>query len=102
MGWKEWYVIGVSLATVALWCANTALQPYLGQMGITAIVPMVGFFGFGILNKARCPSLPCCCCCCSTSTSGAMRRIDRQTKPMSHNRRHLTFPGRSARHCVKL
>ena len=53
MGWKEWYVIGVSLATVGLWCANTALQPYLGQMGITAIVPMVAFFGFGILNKAR-------------------------------------------------
>ena len=41
----------ISLGTVALWCGNSALDKYLGQMGIVAIIPMVFFFGFGLLNK---------------------------------------------------
>jgi di/tricarboxylate transporter len=50
--WKQAYVIFISLATVGLWCANSVLDKYLGQMGIVAIIPMVFFFGFGLLNKA--------------------------------------------------
>jgi di/tricarboxylate transporter len=57
MGPAEWYVIAVAIATVGLWCANTALSRYLGQMGIVAILPMVAFFGFGILNKVPLASL---------------------------------------------
>ena len=57
MGWQAVYVVAVALATVALWCANGALAPYLGQMGIVAILPMVAFFGFGILSKVRLRSL---------------------------------------------
>jgi len=45
----------IALATVGLWCANSALDKYLGQMGIVAIIPMVFFFGFGLLNKASFP-----------------------------------------------
>jgi len=41
----------VSIITVALWCANTILQPYTGNMGVVAVLPMVAFFGFGVLNK---------------------------------------------------
>ena len=53
--WKQAYVIFISLATVGLWCANSALDKYVGQMGIVAIIPMVFFFGFGLLNKASRP-----------------------------------------------
>ena len=49
-------MIFIALGTVALWCANSALDKYVGQMGIVAIIPMVFFFGFGLLNKAS-PSL---------------------------------------------
>ncbi|CAL5222730.1 g5137 [Coccomyxa viridis] len=49
--WKQAYVIFIALGTVALWCANSALDKYVGQMGIVAIIPMVFFFGFGLLNK---------------------------------------------------
>lgn len=45
------YVVAISVATIGLWCANTALSKYTGQMGIVAIVPMVAFFGFGLLSK---------------------------------------------------
>ena len=44
----------VSVATVGLWCANGALADVLGEMGIIAVLPMVAFFGFGVLGKA-CP-----------------------------------------------
>lgn len=53
-------MILVSLATVGLWCANSALAPYLGDMGIIAILPMVAFYGFGILNKVILPFGPPC------------------------------------------
>ena len=53
--WKQAYVIFIALGTVGLWCANSALDKYVGQMGIVAIIPMVFFFGFGLLNKARPP-----------------------------------------------
>ena len=48
---KQGYVIGISLLTVALWCANSWLQRWTGEMGIIAILPLVAFFGFGILGK---------------------------------------------------
>ena len=56
--WKQAYVIFTALGTVALWCANSALDKYVGQMGIVAIIPMVFYFGFGLLNKASPPTLP--------------------------------------------
>ncbi len=49
--WKQIYVVAISVGTIGLWCANTALSKYTGQMGIVAIVPMVAFFGFGLLSK---------------------------------------------------
>lgn len=45
------YVIVVSVVTVALWCANTFVQQWLGNMGVVAVLPMIAFFGFGVLNK---------------------------------------------------
>ena len=45
------YVVAVSAATVALWCANATLTPVLGGMGVTALLPLVAFFGTGVLTK---------------------------------------------------
>ncbi|KAG2437638.1 hypothetical protein HYH02_011277 [Chlamydomonas schloesseri] len=53
------YIIVVSLLTVAAWCANTFLQREVhksiyattGEMGVIAVVPLVAFFGFDVLNK---------------------------------------------------
>ena len=50
------FVLLVSVATVGLWCANGALADVFGEMGIIAVLPMVAFFGFGVLGKA-CPWL---------------------------------------------
>lgn len=45
------YVVVVSLATVALWCCNNLMAQYTGEMGVLAILPLVAFFGFGVLSK---------------------------------------------------
>lgn len=45
------YVILVSLITVGAWCCNTYLSQYAGEMGVLAIIPLVAFFGFGVLSK---------------------------------------------------
>ncbi|KAG1667046.1 hypothetical protein FOA52_000407 [Chlamydomonas sp. UWO 241] len=45
------YVIVVSLLTVGLWCANSALQDVTGEMGVLAALPLVAFFGTGVLSK---------------------------------------------------
>ena len=57
---KQVYVITVSIATVALWCANSWLQRWTGEMGIIAILPLVAFFGFGILGKVSPPRISSC------------------------------------------
>ncbi|KAG0164079.1 low-affinity phosphate transporter [Apophysomyces sp. BC1034] len=40
-----------TLATIALWCAEGAMQNTVGDMGIVAIIPLFVFFGLGILDK---------------------------------------------------
>ena len=51
--WQQVYIVAVSLLTVALWCFNSKLQGVTGEMGVIGILPLVAFFGFGILHKAR-------------------------------------------------
>ncbi|KAI8592881.1 SPX domain-containing protein [Geranomyces variabilis] len=48
---KQWFIIGVSFLTIILWCAESALEAYVGDMGVIAIVPIVAFYGMGLLNK---------------------------------------------------
>ncbi|CAJ0753709.1 11900_t:CDS:2, partial [Entrophospora sp. SA101] len=45
------YVILVTIITIVLWCVEKKLEYFLGDMGIIAIVPLVLFFGTGILTK---------------------------------------------------
>ncbi|KAL7422800.1 low-affinity phosphate transporter [Cryptotrichosporon argae] len=47
----HYYVLGVSAATIALWCAEKSMEGVVGDMGIIAIIPLVAFFGAGILSK---------------------------------------------------
>uniref|UniRef100_A0A7S0WPN7 SPX domain-containing protein n=1 Tax=Chlamydomonas leiostraca TaxID=1034604 RepID=A0A7S0WPN7_9CHLO len=45
------FVIIVSVVTVGLWCANSVMRDYTGEMGVVAVLPMIAFFGFGVLSK---------------------------------------------------
>lgn len=44
-------VLAVSFLTVALWCSLSFSEPAFGSMGVLAAVPLVAFFGSGILTK---------------------------------------------------
>ncbi|KAH8811562.1 SPX domain-containing protein [Xylogone sp. PMI_703] len=47
----QWFISLVTLATIVLWCVTHQLEWLFGEMGIVAIIPMVLFFGTGILTK---------------------------------------------------
>ncbi|KAI8905062.1 SPX domain-containing protein [Gorgonomyces haynaldii] len=45
------FVIGVSVLTIVLWCLESTMEGIFGDMGVIAIIPIVFFYGFGILTK---------------------------------------------------
>ncbi|CAG8959713.1 hypothetical protein HYFRA_00001619 [Hymenoscyphus fraxineus] len=47
----QWFISIVTLATIMLWCVSHQLEWLFGDMGIIAIIPLVLFFGTGILTK---------------------------------------------------
>ncbi|KAL4891652.1 SPX domain-containing protein [Aspergillus ambiguus] len=47
----QWFISIVTLGTIVLWCVSHQLEHVFGDMGVIAIIPMVLFFGTGILNK---------------------------------------------------
>ena len=47
----HYYVLGVSLFTIVLWCVAKSIEGTIGDMGIIAIIPLLAFFGAGILSK---------------------------------------------------
>lgn len=47
----QYFIIFVTLATIVLWCTSHQLEGVFGDMGVIAIIPMVLFFGTGILTK---------------------------------------------------
>jgi len=47
----QWFVSVVTIATIGLWCASHQLESVFGDMGVIAIIPIVLFFGIGILTK---------------------------------------------------
>ncbi|KAH8647131.1 SPX domain-containing protein [Xylariales sp. PMI_506] len=47
----QWFVSIVCITTIGLWCASHQLESTFGDMGVIAIMPMVIFFGIGILTK---------------------------------------------------
>lgn len=47
----QWFISAVTVVTILLWCVSHRLEPVFGDMGVIAIIPIVLFFGTGILNK---------------------------------------------------
>ncbi|KAK0705039.1 SPX domain-containing protein [Lasiosphaeris hirsuta] len=47
----QWFVTIVTVSTIGLWCASHQLESIFGDMGVIAIIPIVLFFGVGILTK---------------------------------------------------
>lgn len=47
----QWFITVVTVATIVLWCITHQLEHIFGDMGVVAIIPIVLFFGTGILTK---------------------------------------------------
>ncbi|KAB2579714.1 Plasma membrane phosphate transporter pho87 [Lasiodiplodia theobromae] len=47
----QWFISAVTVLTIVLWCVSHQLEPIFGDMGVVAIIPIVLFFGTGILTK---------------------------------------------------
>ncbi|KAJ4410375.1 low-affinity phosphate transporter [Didymella pomorum] len=47
----QWFISIVTIVTIALWCVSHQLEEVFGDMGVVAIIPLVLFFGTGILTK---------------------------------------------------
>ncbi|KAI0319073.1 SPX domain-containing protein [Amylostereum chailletii] len=48
---RQWWVSAVCVLTIALWCVARGIEDYVGDMGIIAIIPIIAFFGTGVLKK---------------------------------------------------
>lgn len=47
----QWFISLVTIGTILLWCVSHQLEDVFGDMGVVAIIPLVLFFGTGILTK---------------------------------------------------
>ncbi|EFQ99945.1 inorganic phosphate transporter PHO87 [Nannizzia gypsea CBS 118893] len=47
----QWFITVVTIGTICLWCVSHQLESTFGDMGVIAILPLVLFFGTGILTK---------------------------------------------------
>lgn len=47
----QYFISGITLLTIVLWCVSHQMESVFGDMGVIAILPMVAFFGSGILTK---------------------------------------------------
>jgi phosphate transporter len=45
------FICFVTIGTIVLWCMENSFQAQLGDMGVIAILPLIAFFGSGLLNK---------------------------------------------------
>ncbi|ODV91912.1 hypothetical protein CANCADRAFT_22162 [Tortispora caseinolytica NRRL Y-17796] len=45
------FVCAVTIGTIILWCLTHALQPFVGDMGVVALIPLVVFFGTKTLTS---------------------------------------------------
>ena len=50
---QQYWVCLICVVTIALWVFEHALEEYVGDMGIIAIIPIVAFFSTGVLKKVR-------------------------------------------------
>ena len=48
---KQLFIIFITCLTILLWCVKSSINEIIGDMGAIAILPIVAFFGLGILTK---------------------------------------------------
>lgn len=48
---QQVFICLVTIGTIILWCVENSFQAQLGDMGVIAILPLIAFFGSGLLNK---------------------------------------------------
>lgn len=48
-GPTQWFISFVTILTIVLWCVSHQLEPYVGDTGILALIPIVIFFGTKLL-----------------------------------------------------
>lgn len=48
---KQWWVTFVCVVTITLWVVEQGIEKWIGDMGVIAIIPIVAFFGTGVLKK---------------------------------------------------
>lgn len=39
------------IVTIILWCLEHAIEDWVGDMGVIALIPIVAFFSTGVLKK---------------------------------------------------
>ncbi|RKP30057.1 SPX-domain-containing protein [Metschnikowia bicuspidata] len=54
----QWFVVAVAILTILLWCFASRLEGIFGEMGIIALIPMICFFGSGLLTTADLNNYP--------------------------------------------
>ncbi|ORY38386.1 SPX-domain-containing protein [Rhizoclosmatium globosum] len=47
----QWYILGVTFATIFLWCIENKIETVVGDMGVIALLPIIAFYGTGVLSK---------------------------------------------------
>jgi phosphate transporter len=47
----QWFISVASIGTIILWCVSHQLDYIFGDMGVIAIIPLLLFFGTGVLTK---------------------------------------------------
>ncbi|KAF9927810.1 low-affinity phosphate transporter [Linnemannia zychae] len=51
MNIQKAFISIVTIGTIVLWCIENTFQEQLGDMGVIAILPLIAFFGTGLLTK---------------------------------------------------
>ncbi|KAF5112672.1 hypothetical protein DV113_002014 [Geotrichum candidum] len=49
---QQAFICAVTIVTIITWCFSHQLEPYIGEMGVLALIPIVVFFGTGLLSAA--------------------------------------------------
>lgn len=55
---KQWFICFVLLLTIILWCVLSQLEDVFGESGQIAVIPMVLFFGTGLLSTSDINNFP--------------------------------------------
>ncbi|KAI8063821.1 SPX domain-containing protein [Gongronella butleri] len=51
VNWTQVYICVVTVVTIALWCLAHTYEDIFGDMGVIALLPLIAFFGTGLLTK---------------------------------------------------